>query len=143
MENEEKNVGYLRALFNRVERGEITFDELLNIIKQDTIKEKRVVMFTDDVIGSAIHEGLEDPYGFHWETLYWYGKEEITESEYFRLHEEYWMAESRMKGKKATHIIKEHAEAPLVSPRSKELFKKWFINGLINTKAVCVRDEHK
>lgn len=98
---------------------------------------------TASIIGSAKHEGFEDPYGFSYELLYWYGMDEITESEYFRLHEEYWMAEHRMKGKVATPIIKEHAEAPLVSPRSKELYKKWFINGLINTKAVNLYEEHK
>ncbi len=138
-----KNNGYLSKLFNRVYSGEITFDELLNIIKRDTIKEKRVRMFTDDAIGSSKHEGLEDPYGFHWETLYWYGMDEITKDEYLRLHEEYWMAEQRMKGEEATPIIKKDAEAPLESSRSKELFKKWFINGLINTKAVSLYEEHK
>lgn len=124
MNKKKENVGYLRALFMRVESGEITFEELLNIIKQDTIKEKRKRMIVDSVIGSAIHEGMEDPYNFYYEALYYY-PDEISREEYLRLCGEYQRALDRIDGK-PIHPLADYENYPLKSKRAKEMYHRWF-----------------
>lgn len=89
------------------------------------MKESTHIKIVQDVIGSAMHEGMEDPYNFYYEVLYRYERE-ITKEEYFRLCEEYHAALDHIEGKPHEVIVKAWAEYPLKTPRAREMYHRWF-----------------